>query len=372
MARLKVLATVMAGGAGGRMRPLTDARAKPSLPFGGVYRLIDIPLSNCANSGISDVWVFEQYQPHGLTDHLSNGRPWDLDRTRGGLLVVQPHTGSTGEGWHHGNADALYREREIIREFDPDVLLVLSADHVYRLDLLDVANEHAASGAAVTVVTADVPRGEAARFGTVHVDDEGAVTAFAYKPDEPDTGVVTSEIFAYRPASLLETLERSAAERRDGESLGDFGDDLLPRLVAAGGARARPLGGYWRDLGTLPSYWQAHMDLLGNRPRFQLAEPDWPFFTAASTRVPARVGGSARLDEALLSPGCAVHGEVIRSVIGPGAVVEEGSRVVESVLFDDVQVVAGATVERAIVDTGERVDAGVRGQGGDIAVVRRA
>jgi glucose-1-phosphate adenylyltransferase len=223
----------------------------------------------------------------------------------------------------------------------------------------------------VTVVTAEVPREEAGRFGTVHVDADGVITDFAYKPDHPDTGTVTSEVFAYRPARLLETLESIAAGRSEDESLGDFGDDLLPRLVDEGAARARPLGAYWRDLGTVPSYWEAHMDLLGDRPRFRLADPAWPFFTAASTRAPARVTGDARLDEALLSPGCQVHGDVTRSVIGPGAVVERGARVVDSVVFEDAMVAGGVTVERAIVDANERVDVDVAGSDGDVAVVHR-
>jgi glucose-1-phosphate adenylyltransferase len=197
MNRPRVLALVLAGGEGGRLGPLTDERAKPALPFAGVYRLIDFPLSNCLHSGIGDVWVIQQYEPHELTRQLANGRPWDLDRTRGGLRILHPYLGDSESGWYSSNADAIYRNRDVIAEQDPDVLLVLSADHIYKLDYADVVARHVDSAAAVTMVTTVVAKEEASRYGVVHVDADERVTGFEYKPDSPASDVVTTEVFAY-------------------------------------------------------------------------------------------------------------------------------------------------------------------------------
>jgi glucose-1-phosphate adenylyltransferase len=210
-ARPRLLALILAGGAGGRLELLTDDRAKPATPFGGVYRLIDFPLSNCVHSGISDVWVAQQFHPHSLLDHLSNGRPWDLDRTFGGMLILHPHLGTGDqEGFYRGNADAIYRHGEMIRSFDPDLVLVLSADHVYRLDYRDVVDRHRESGAEVTIVTTDVAAEEASRFGNVRAGDDGRVTEFAYKPDEPLGETVTAEATSCcRGSSTAATRTRS-------------------------------------------------------------------------------------------------------------------------------------------------------------------
>ena len=229
--RGKVLALVLAGGEGGRLEPLTDGRAKPALPFGGVYRLIDFPLSNCHHSRVSDVWVIQQYAAHTLAEHLANGRPWDLDRTWGGMRVVHPTTGDEDGGFYKGNADAIHRNREAIESFDSELLLVLSADAVYRLDYQRVLELHRERDAEATAVTAVKPVEEAKRLGTVTVDD-GRVTAFEYKPEEPQSDIVTTEVFVYDTDVLLRTL----AELEDeGEELSDFGHSLL-----ASPRRARP------------------------------------------------------------------------------------------------------------------------------------
>jgi len=209
MPRPRVLALLLAGGKGSRLQVLTEARAKPVLPFAGVYRLIDFALTNCVHSGIADVWVIEQFQPHALNDHLLNGRPWDLDRNTGGLRIMPPYTGTGAEGgWAAGNADALYRNRRFIREFDPDLLLVLSADHVYALDYRDVLDAHVARAeAAVTMVTTEVPVEQATRFGVVQVGAGGRVTDFAYKPERPAGGTVTAEVFVYDAHLLLDRLD---------------------------------------------------------------------------------------------------------------------------------------------------------------------
>ena len=356
----KVLALILAGGEGGRLDVLTQERAKPAMPFAGVYRLIDFALSNCTHSGISDVWVLQQYQPHALTEHLANGRPWDLDRTSGGLRVLQPYLGRSESGWYKGNADAIYRNKTEIERFDPDLLLVLSADHVYRLDYGDVVATHLEREAAATLVTTRVPIDDASRFGTVEVDDAGRVTEFAYKPEHPAGDLVTTEVFVYDARVLLQTLEDLAPEDIDEEndsSLSDFGDELLPRLVRDGQTHEHRLEGYWRDVGTVESYWDAHMQLLEHEPPIRLDDPEWPILTRATHRPPAWIASSARVEGSLVSPGCIVRGRVERSVLAPGTVVEEGAEVVATVVLDDVLVERGARVERAVVDAGATIRA---------------
>ncbi len=369
----RVLTLILAGGAGGRLGVLTKKRAKPSLPFGGTLRLIDFSLSNCLHSGLTDVWVIEQYQLHSLNDHLANGRPWDLDRTYGGLQVLPPYVEEGDEdgdgesekgaekqqgGFAEGNADAIYRQRRLIREFRPDLIVVLSADHVYKLDYRDVIERHRQCGAEVTMVTTHVPPGETgSRFGVVRVDAEGRVRDFAYKPDEPRGNTITAEIFVYDAERLLATLDAIIAE---GGELADYGDELVPRLVKAGKAWAFPLEGYWRDVGTVESYWKAHMDLLGSAEDLALDDPTWPILTYGTQRLPARVQATAEIVDSLLSPGCTVGGVVTNSVLGPDVVVETGARVTDSIVLHGVQIKAGAQVQRAIIDEKAEIGAGAR------------
>lgn len=360
MAGPKVLALILAGGEGGRLEVLTDVRAKPAMPFAGVYRLIDFPLSNCVHSGISDVWVLQQYEPHTLSDHLSNGRPWDLDRTHGGFRVLHPYVGESASGWYEGNADALFRNRQRIAAFEPDVVVVLSADHVYRLDYGEVVDRHRESSADVTAVTSRVPLEQAGRFGTVSVDGDGKIRDFEYKPEEPRSDVVTTEVFVYSARSLLAVLDELGEERDGPSGLTDFGEQLLPHLVDQGRAVAFPLDGYWRDVGTPESYLRSQLELLGPEPSLRLDDPAWPILTVGAQRPPARIDGTATLDRSWVSPGCVVRGVVERAVLGPGAVVEEGAEVRDAILFHDVLVTAGARVERAIVDEAVSVGAGAR------------
>jgi glucose-1-phosphate adenylyltransferase len=357
-----VLALVLAGGEGGRLDVLTAERAKPALPFAGVYRLIDFPLSNCHHSRLDDVWILQQYEPHSLATHLAGGRPWDLDRTYGGLRVHHPYLGDSESGWYEGNADAIYRNREEIAGQDPDVLLVLSADHVYRLDYAEVVAGHIEAGAAVTVVTTEVPPKEASEYGVVDAVGE-RITGFVYKPEEPQSNVVTTEVFAYDARRLLETLDEIVAEEGE-DSLSDFGHTLLPRLVERGEARAHQLDGYWKDVGRPSRYWQAHMDLLETKPPLDLDDPDWPILTRGVQRPPARIEPSARLETSLVSPGAIVRGRVERSVLGPGVVVEEGAEVRASIVFHDTKIERSAHVEHAIVDARVRIGQGARVGGG--------
>src|SRR3954447_24288191 len=259
----RTLVVILAGGAGGRLELLTRTRAKPAVPFAGTHRLIDFPLSNCHNSGIEDVWVAQQFNPISLSDHLANGRPWDLDRTTGGLLILQPRLGhDEREGFQQGTADSLWRNAPLIRQFAPEALVVVSADAVYRQDYGALVEEHVESGAPLTMVTTEVDPEDAGRYGVVQVDG-GEVRDYAYKPDEPATNLISNEVYVFRPEPLWEQLEALADEE---DELEDLGTALLPGLVEAGGVREGRFGGYWRDVGTVGAYHAAHMDLLADEP----------------------------------------------------------------------------------------------------------
>ncbi|WP_454086073.1 glucose-1-phosphate adenylyltransferase family protein [Georgenia sp. Marseille-Q6866] len=351
MAPTRTLLIVLAGGAGSRLETLTEHRAKPALRFGGSHRLVDFPLSNAANSGVRDVWVLEQFEPESITEHLAGGRPWDLDRSRGGLMVLGPHRGDEREGWHEGTADALWRKADRIRRHDPDVVLVASADAVYRMDYADVVAQHVAGDAEVTMVTTRHD-GDCSRYGVVRVE-EGRVTEYVLKPDDPPTRTVTTEVFAFTPAALLETLEACAEEAGE-DGLGDLGDEVLPAMVGRGAAADYRHSGYWQDVGTVEAYWSAHMELL-EQPPFDLDDPAWPIRTPAQRHVGARVHARGQVADSLLSPGVVVEGTVRRSVLAPGVQVAPGAEVVDSVLLDDVRVGPGAVVRRSVVDEGARV-----------------
>lgn len=350
----------MAGGAGSRLGPLTTTRAKPAIPLAGVYRLVDVALTNCAHSGMTDVWVVQQYEPHSLGEHLAGGRPWDLDRSYGGLQVLHPHQSADGdEGFDGGNVDSLWNHRAAIERFDPKIVMVLSADAVYRLDYSEVVAGHLAAASTLTLVTTTVAKEDVSRFGNVVVDADGLVTDFAYKPDEPLSDVVTTEVFVYDAKRLFEVLaELADGDDGDDGGLGDYGDRLVPRLVDEGAVREHRLDGYWRDLGTVESYWSCHQDLLDDPPAIVLDDPAWPLRTSPAQRLPARVGRDAEVDRSLLSPGCRVQGRVVRSVLGPGVVVAEGAEVIDSVLLEDVVLGRGATVATAVLDRRTQVGAG--------------
>lgn len=410
MGRERILALVQAGGQGSRMDVLTRERAKPALPFAGVYQLVDFALSSLAASQIADVWVGVQYQAGSLDPHLAAGRPWDLDRTRGGFRRMVPEQGggsATGTGFSTGNADNLLRLADDIAAFAPDVLVVMSADHVFSVDLRDVIDTHLARDASCTLVTAEVSKAEAAHNAVVVVNRRGRVTQFQYKPDTPVSTTAATEIFVYNPEILLRTLgelrvrlSASAAsgsaddDAADDDSsdndgsdnhgsgsqladedghgdadsgLGDFGEHLLPRLVKDGRVYAVDIGGYWKDVGRPEAYLQAHRDLLAGRIDV-FDQPSRPVLTRFPERLGARIHSTARISGSLIGPGCEIAGEVIDSVLGSGVRVAAGARVQDSVVFDDVVLHAGADVRSSIIDTA--VTIGAHAKVGALAVAR--
>lgn len=363
MARPRVLVLVLAGGAGGRLELLTSRRAKPAVPFAGNYRLIDVPLSNAMHAGLSDVWVVEQYHAASLEHHLSNGRPWDLDRTLGGLLVLPPQRGDDRQGWSEGTAEALWRNAPMIREFDAQALVVLSADAVYRLDYDALVREHLEAGAMATLVTTRVEPGDAGRYGVVTARD-GRLTGYAYKPDDLSGDLVSNEVFVFDPVPVLDALDQ-LADKAGEEGLQDLGTALLPQLVEAGDAREHRFEDYWSDVGTVDAYHAAHMDVLPPEPAIDLDEAHAPFRTRSGSHGPVRIERTAEIHDSLIAPGSRVAGQVERSVLSPRVVVEHGALVRESVLLPGAVIRKGARVIRTIVD--DRVvvgeDAEVGGDG---------
>ncbi|MGI8786292.1 MAG: glucose-1-phosphate adenylyltransferase family protein [Pyrinomonadaceae bacterium] len=356
MFKEKILALILAGGKGGRLGLLTDEKAKPVIPFGGAYRLIDFALSNCVNSQIADVWVIEQYELHSLNEHLSSGRPWDLDRTYGGLKVLPPFETDEAdgkEGFAQGNADAIYRHVDFIENFNPDILLVLSADHVYKIDFRDALETHLNKKAAVTMVTTKLPEGESAsRFGVVEVDKSGRITDFEYKPDKPKSDLITTEIFIYDAKILLETLKDLSKGKG---KLKDYGDELIPHFVKNKAAVEHRHQGYWRDVGTIESYWNAQMDLLDDKKRFFFDDENWRILTLAAQRVPAFVSATASVNNSLISPGCRISGAVSRSILSSGVSIEKGAAVSDSILLPNAAIEKGVKLNRAIVDAGVKI-----------------
>jgi glucose-1-phosphate adenylyltransferase len=334
-----VLAVVQAGGKGSRLDVLTRERAKPTLPFGGSYQLVDIALSNLVHSGITDVWLSVQYQAGSLYRHLAAGRPWDLDRTRGGLRWLMPEEGggsAAQDGFSAGNADDLYRFADSVRRFGADVVVVTSTDQVWALDLRPVVEAHLQRGSDCTIVTTEVSRTQASQKDVVTVGAGSRVSHVAHKPDEPTGTTIAAEVFVYEPEVLCRTLDdlrRELSPVDDGSTgLGDFGEHLLPRLVRDGTVHAWPLEGYWADLGTPSSFLAAHRDLLAGRVD-AVGRHDWPVLTRWPELPAARVDAGAVLEDVVVSAGCRVHGTVRRSVLGPGVVVEPGALVEDSVLF---------------------------------------
>ncbi|WP_101653078.1 glucose-1-phosphate adenylyltransferase family protein [Brevibacterium ihuae] len=361
----RILALVLAGGKGSRLDSLTHDQPKPALPIGGTYTLIDVALSNLAHSHIKDVWMVEQFQPHKLNLYIDNGRPWDLDRTHGGLVVTPPFEGGNGEGFAQGNADSLARQLDAMRAFDPEHVLVLSADHLYTLNFLDVYDTHLQHEADLTMVTTH-QAGDVSRYGVVEIGSDRRITDFAYKPEGATDSYVATEIFLYRAPALFDALEE--LQERTGQ-LSDYGDELLPHFLQNHTVVSHDLGGYWMDLGTLQSYWAANLQLIDG-DSLDLDREDWRLWSAQPQRLPARLGETAEVARAMVSAGSAVDGAVVHSVIGIDCRVEAGAEVRDSVLLDGAVVEQGVRLRNCIVVPGARVAAGPdRGAEGVVTLI---
>lgn len=339
------------------MDVLTRERAKPDLPYGGVHRLIDFAMSGLVHADLADVWVSLEYQVTSIDDYLSGGRPWSLDRNRGGFRRIVPQTGTgpaTESGFAHGNGDLLLRTSADIEAFGARTLVVCSADHVFNMDLAPVIEEHVSAGRVATVLTSEVSKKDASDNVVVLAERDGTVTGVEHKPSRPSSGTVATEIFLYDTQVLLETLRdlrrELSGEHDDGDSgIGDFGEHLLPRLVETGRTAAVPLTGYWRDVGQPGLYLQSHRDLISGKVDV-FDHPGRPVISHWPDRPAARVRAAGELHDSLVSPGADVSGLVVGSVLGPGVVVEKGAEVHDSVVMEDCVIRAGSVVRTAVLD----------------------
>jgi len=338
-----VLTLILAGGEGERLSILSEVRAKPGVPFGGKYRIIDFALSNTVNSGLSDVAVLTQYAPRSLIDHIGVGRPWDLDRSHGGVALLQPYLGrGRARDWYRGTADAVLQNIEFIADRNPELVLVLAGDHVYKMDYRPFIQQHRERGADVTVAVRTVPIGEAHRFGIIETDATGRVTAFIEKPLAPRSNLVSMGVYVFTWRSLVAELQPERI---------DFGREVLPAMVAAGRrVDAYEFGGYWEDVGTVESYWRTSLDLLGDNPGIELNDLGWLIYTKSEERPPARIGPDARVSRSMVSHGCVVEGSVEHSILSPGVRIGRGATVRDSIVMFDSIISDGATLDRVIVD----------------------
>ncbi len=338
-----VLTLILAGGEGERLSILSQVRAKPGVPFGGKYRIIDFTLSNVVNSGLTDVGILTQYAPRSLIDHIGVGRPWDLDRSRGGVTLLQPYLGrGRRRDWYRGTADAVRQNLDFIADRDPELVLVLAGDHVYKMDFRPFIALHRARGADLTVAVRTVPLADADRFGILELGEGGRVTRFVEKPARPTSNLVSMGVYAFSWPLLRQVL---SAERLD------FGRDVLPNMVEGGrGVYAYQYHGYWQDIGTVDAYWQASMDLLRDHPPMDLYETGWLIYTRSEERAPARIGAQAAVSQSMISHGCVVEGSVVHSILSPGVRVGAGAVVRDSIVMFDTEIGPGAVIDRAIID----------------------
>ena len=348
------IAMLLAGGQGSRLYDLTKQTAKPAVTFGGKYKIIDFPLSNCINSGIDTVGVLTQYQPLALNEYIGNGEPWDLDRTRGGLSVLPPYQGNKVSEWYKGTANAIYQNINFIKQYNPTYVLILSGDHIYRMDYAKMLEHHKKTGASCTVATITVPMEEASRFGICNTNPDNSIYEFEEKPKNPKNNQASMGIYIFNADILIDYLE---ADEADENSSNDFGKNIIPNLLNNGEKLfAYKFDGYWKDVGTISSLWEANMDLIGDEPVLNMSDRNFRIFSRNFARPPQYIGSKAKVENSLISEGCNINGTVINSVLSGGVVIESGAFVKDSVIMEDVVVKSGAKVYSAIIDSDTTVE----------------
>jgi glucose-1-phosphate adenylyltransferase len=361
---MKTLAMIMAGGASEDLSVLTAVRSEPAIPFGGKFRIVDFALSNCVNSDLYNVALLTQYMPRSLNDHVGVGKPWDLDRSQGGLRLLQPYLGLRQSGWQKGTADAVRRNLDFLEEQRVDNVLILAGDHIYKMDYRQMLHFHEQSGTDVTVAVRRVSPFETYRYGIVSTDPDMRVTGFKEKPRRSKQTLASMGIYAFK-ASVLKNILSD-------ESLNDFGRDVLPKIIASHKVNAYTFEGYWADVGTLQAYWEANMALLAETPALDLYDPQWVIHTRSEEQPPVSIGPDAWVGGNLLSNGCIIEGVVERSVLSPGVRIEPGAIVRDSVIMNDTVICANARVERAVVDKNVHIGEGAEiGYGVDNSPNRR-
>ena len=358
MARKKeIVAMLLAGGQGTRLQVLTKDMAKPAVPFGGKYRIIDFPLSNCSNSGISTVGVLTQFMPLELNSYMGNGNPWDLDRVDGGLTILPPYTaGKTGE-WYKGTANAIYQNIKYIEQYDPEYVLILSGDHIYKMNYNKMLEFHKEKKADLTVAHINVPIEEASRFGILNTDDDLRIVEFLEKPEHPVSTKASMGIYIFNWKVLREYLIR---DEENPESEKDFGKNIIPMLLEEDRRiYAFPFEGYWKDVGTIESLWEANMDLIKRKDEFNISDKSWKIYYRHEGRLPQFIAESAEVTDSMISDGTIVLGKVRESILSSGVSVGKNAKVLGSIIMQNAVIEEGATVVNSIIAEGTVVRSGV-------------
>ena len=343
----EVVAMLLAGGQGSRLGVLTRNLAKPAVPFGGKYRIIDFPLSNCVNSGIETVGVLTQYQPLELNDYIGNGQPWDLDSNNAGVHVLPPYQKQKKTDWYKGTANAIYQNIPFIERYNPDYVVVLSGDHIYKMDYSKMLNFHKEKNAACTIAVYEVPMAEASRFGILNTNEDGSIYEFDEKPKKPKSNKASMGIYVFTWEKLRKYLEE---DENDPQSQNDFGQNVLPAMLNAGESMfAYRFEGYWKDVGTIESLWESNMDLLDPNIPLDLNDPEWRIYSRNPVMPPHYVAKGATIQNSLAAEGCNVYGTVDFSVLFAGVYVAPGAVVRDSIIMPGSRIEEGATVQYAIV-----------------------
>ena len=368
------VAMLLAGGQGSRLFALTNNIAKPAVPFGAKYRIIDFPLSNCINSGIDTVGVLTQYQPLVLNEYIGNGQPWDLDRNFGGVHVLSPYQKKAKSAWYEGTANAIYQNLNFIKMYNPEYVLILSGDHIYKMDYSKMLRAHIDNDADCTIAAIEVPLKEASRFGILNTNEDGSIYEFEEKPKQPKSTLASMGIYIFKAEKMYEYLE---ADDNDPESSKDFGKNVLPAMLNAGEKMfAYRFEGYWKDVGTISSLWEANMDLLGDAPNFDVGDPAWKIHSRNPLAPPEYLGEGSVVKNSMIALGSEIYGTVINSVLSSNTVVEAGATVKDSVIMSGTVIKAGASVNYSIIDecvvVGEKATVGEDiGEAKGIAVLGR-
>ena len=358
MKKTECVAMLLAGGQGSRLGVLTQKIAKPAVPYGGKYRIIDFPLSNCVNSGIETVGVLTQYQPLELNDYIGSGKPWDLDRLSGGVHVLPPYQKSDGAVWYKGTANAIYQNIPFIERYDPEYVLILSGDHIYKMDYSDMLAVHKESNADCTIAVLEVPMEEAPRFGIMNTRPDGTIYEFEEKPAHPKSNLASMGIYIFNWKVLKQYLEQDEA---DPDSSNDFGKNVIPAMLGAGERLvAYPFSDYWKDVGTIDSLWEANLDLLNPKVELDLSDPNWRIYSRTPSAPPQYIGEQAKVENSLITEGCNVFGTVDFSILFDNVTVEENALVRDSLIMPGAKICSGASVQYAIIAENTVVESGAR------------
>lgn len=366
MKNKKVVAMLLAGGQGSRLGVLTSKIAKPAVPYGGKYRIIDFPLSNCVNSGIDTVGILTQYKPLELNDYIGSGKPWDLDRSNGGVHILPPYQGQEGGDWYKGTANAIYQNLEFIARYNPEYVVILSGDHIYKMDYSKMVNQHIEDGAACTIAVLEVSMEEATRFGIMNTHEDGTIYEFEEKPAKPKSNLASMGIYVFSWDKLREYLIEDEANLN---SSNDFGKNIIPAMLNAGEImKVYRFNDYWKDVGTVDSLWDANLDLLNPKLDLNLSDRNWRIYSRTNSRPPQYVSDTAKVENSLVTDGCEIYGSLDYSILFENVTVEEGAKVEYSLVMPGAVIKKGANVRYSIIAENVVVEEGAD-IGGDPAVV---